>query len=308
MRRDVHGCPCASVARRSRAASIPRGCPRCIARSLRQTVGYGVHRVFRLATRFLAEPGVPRTITAAGPPCGRTSARWGDLPERVGGCWLATCPPDVHSRACARKLVLEDPRSGCLLTRNAWVDATLLTFDAGFPDTCRSVGPAGCPTGLPLLGLSKDRPSVVLTTPESTPSSPLRVRLRKEPAKAPSCSAHVVFHHRDGLLLRCRARVLQRAPTLGFTSFRLRYSKLPCHTRSSPRRTSLPSEAFPPFEAATAPDSGPRERGPSPGAAAGSVTTVLPRCSPLPLPPRPFLPLPGAVAAVARACCSSSVP
>jgi hypothetical protein len=32
-----------------------------------------------------------------------------------------------------------------------------------------SVGPAGHPTGLPLLGLSKDRPSVVLATPESTP-------------------------------------------------------------------------------------------------------------------------------------------
>lgn len=174
--------------------------------------------------------------------------------------------------------------------RKADTNTTLLTFDAVFPDTFQSVGPAGCPTGLPLMGLSKDRPSVVLATPESTPGRPSRIRLRNEPARARPCSVLVVSHHLDGLLLRCRARVLQRAPDPGVHPVSAPTPRVTSRRRHLLGMPSLPSEAFPPFEAT------------------GNVTDVSPRRSPLPLPPRPFLPSPGDVAAVARACVSSPVP
>jgi len=174
------------------------------------------------------------------------------MPERSRGYWLSSRPPDVHRCARAHRLVFEDPRSGRACMRKADTNTTLLTFDAVFPDTFRSVGPAGCPTGLPLWGLSKDRPSVVLTTPKSTPGDPLRDCLREGPARALPRSVLVVFHHLDGLLLRCCARVLQRAPDPGVhpVSAPALQVALPCrHLTEMP---SLPSEAFPPSEAATA--------------------------------------------------------
>jgi hypothetical protein len=68
----------------------------------------------------------------------------------------------------------------------ACANTTLLTFDAVFPDTFQSVGPAGCPTGLPLLGLSKDRPSVVLPPPKSTPGNPTRRLPSERAGQSPS--------------------------------------------------------------------------------------------------------------------------
>ena len=58
-------------------------------------------------------------------------------------------------------------------------------------------------------------PSVVLATPESTPGAPLRESLRDASATSRPRSVLVVFHHLDGFRLRCRARVLQRAPDPG---------------------------------------------------------------------------------------------
>jgi hypothetical protein len=90
---------------------------------------------------------------------------------------LRTLPPRL--RASAR---LRGPSLGpCAHAVKQSANTTLLTFDAVFPDTFQSVGPAGCPTELPLLGLSKDRPSVVLPPPKSTPGSPTR-RLPSERA------------------------------------------------------------------------------------------------------------------------------
>jgi hypothetical protein len=182
-----------------------------------------------------------------------------------------------------------------------------MTFDAVFPDTFRSVGPIGCPTGLPLLGLSKDRPSVVLPAPESTPGCPLRDRLRNGAANARPCSVLVVSHHLDVFLLRYRARVLQRAPDPGVHPVSVPPPWVAPLRRLLLGMLSLPSEAFPPSEAATAKPSPPRERGLDVQRPRDRVTDVLPRRSPRPLPPHPFPPLPRPVAAVARACASSLV-
>jgi hypothetical protein len=185
------------------------------------------------------------------PVAGGTAARWGEMPERSRGYGLSSRPPDVHRRACAHRLVFEDPRSDRARMRKANTNTTLLTFDAVFPDTFQSVGPAGCPTELPLLGLSKDRPSVVLTAPKSTPGRPSRDRLRNEPAKARPCSVLVVFHHLDGLLLRCHARVLQRTPDPGVHPVSAPPPQVASRRRHLLGMPSLPFEAFPPSEAAT---------------------------------------------------------
>jgi hypothetical protein len=192
--------------------------------------------------------------------CRGTAARWGEMPERSRGCWLSSRPPDVHRYACAHQLVFEDPRSSRARMRKANTNTTLLTFDAVFPDTFQSVGPAGCPTELPLLGLSKDRPSVVLTASKSTPGRPQRGHLRNEPAKARSRSVLVVFHHLDGLLLRCHARVLQRAPDRGVHPVSVPPPQVTTRRRHLLGMPSLPSEAFPPFEAATSTVAPSRER------------------------------------------------
>jgi hypothetical protein len=191
---------------------------------------------------------------------GRTAARWGEMPERSCGYGLSSRPPDVHLRACAHQLVFEDPRSDRARMRKASANTTFMTFDAVFPDTFQSVGPAGCPTELPLLGLSKDRPSVVLTTSKSTPGRPLRDCLRNEPARARPRSVLVVFHHLDGLLLRCHARVLQRTPDPGVHSVSAPPPQVTSRRRHLLGMPSLPSEAFPPFEAATSTVAPSRER------------------------------------------------
>jgi len=230
----------------------------------------------------------------------------GGLARAKSWVW-AFQPPSGRSpprlRAEAR---LRGPSLGPFANADARADTTLLTFDAVFPDTCQSVGPAGCPAELPLLGLSKDRPSVVLPTPESTPSAPSRVRLRDEPATAHPCSVPVVFHHLDGLLLRCRARVLQRAPDPGV------HLVFGPTTASHPAATDPPRGAFPALRSFPSVRScaflppPPRERGLVEIPARGSVTAVLPRRTPLSLPPHPFPRLPEPAPTVTRRFVSRS--
>ena len=115
-----------------------------------------------------------------------------------------------------------------------------------------SVGPAGHPTGLPLLGLSKDRPSVVLATPESTPGSSLAgpsfgkslPQLLHVPSSWFPTTATVSAS--DAGRVYCNA-----LPTLGFTPFsdRLPASRL-AGCASFPGMPALPFEAFPPLAAA----------------------------------------------------------
>jgi hypothetical protein len=215
-------------------SDVSRFAPQGVSRSPWQTVGYGVHRVFKVAGLVPCGTWLPSRHHRRCPPvAGRTAARWGEMPERSCGYGLSSRPPDVHLRACAQKLVFEDPRSDRARMRKASANTTLLTFGAVFPDTFQSVGPAGCPTELPLLGLSKDRPSVVLTTPKSTPGRPLRDCLRNEPARARSRSVLVVSTTStacsfDAMRVYCNA-----LPTLGFTPFQHRCRKSPCVTGTS---------------------------------------------------------------------------
>ena len=78
--------------------------------------------------------------------------------------------------------------------------------------------------------------------------------LRGLPATADPRSALVVFHHLGGFLLRCRARVLQRAPDPGVHPvFRPPARRVASTDRCVlPRDASLPFEAFPPSVAVAA--------------------------------------------------------
>lgn len=98
--------------------------------------------------------------------------------------------------------------------------------------------------------------------------------LRGPPATADPRSALVVFHHLDGFLLRCRARVLQRAPDPGV------HPVFGPPAAVSPRRPLRPSPGcFPALR--SLPSARSRD----------CVTGVSPRRSPRPLPPRPSPPL-----------------
>jgi hypothetical protein len=175
-RSGARGRPRAPVPVAKSGFDSKRFAPRRIARSPRPTVGYGVHRVFKVAASFLAEPGLPRAITAAvHPACRKNHREMGGDARAKSWVWAFHLPSGrspPRLRASAR---LRGPSLGpCAQAVKQSANTTLLTFDAGFPDTFQSVGPAGRPTELPLLGLSKDRPSVVLPPPKSTPGTPAR--------------------------------------------------------------------------------------------------------------------------------------
>lgn len=165
--------------------------------------------------------GVPRTIPARHqPPKGDDQRDGGTCPGEVVGHRLSHRPPDVRSRARARSLVFEDLRPGRSRmgehssARPSWPSAPPC------PAPATSVDPTGHPVGLPLLGLSKDRPSVVTHgTGVHSRKTPRGTSLRRMRATAPSRSARVVSHHLGGFLLRYQAHVLQCAPTLGFIPF-----------------------------------------------------------------------------------------
>jgi len=96
---------------------------------------------------------------------------------------------------------------------------------------------SGPPAGHPLLGLSKDRPSIVRSRGVRFPgyASPRRPS-RKDSQSLPR-AALVVSHHLDGLILLDRAGLFRPAADPGVRPV-------------SPRReTRLLSAPFPPFEA-----------------------------------------------------------
>ena len=135
-------------------------------------------------------------------------------------------------------------RPGRAPMRNAW-SRDPPDLDAGSPVTSRSVR-SGLPAGLPLLGLSKDRPSIVSSRgvrrrggasprrPSGAGCLPLRVPSTWFSTTSTVCSsstAQVCF-----TLL----------PILGFAVFPLR------HETELPHDAFLPSEAFPPPTATNA--------------------------------------------------------
>jgi len=152
---------------------------------------------------------------------------------------------------------------------------------------------------LPLLGLSKDRPSVVLLVRESTPGrrTPGCPGARPPSGRScqlPPCSDPVVSHHLAGFLLPAGTRVLQRVSDPGVHPrfHRCRPIRAPLRARLPDatwlsRDAFLPSEAFPPCTAAS---SVPCET--SPAGNRHRLDSHLPRRSPTSLPSRCLPPLP----------------
>jgi hypothetical protein len=176
---------------------------------------------------------------------------------------LRCCPPWPFTPAVAAVSAFEDHRLGG--ARPCWgrsLDPPDL--HAGFPDATRSCGSnsgldtcplrRGCPpralparsSELPLMGLSKDRPSVVLLARESTPGSrppvarwPASFGMRpRRPIRVPTswfCTTSPVSSSLSGRVC-CNA-----FPTLGFTTFRPAPPALPTLTsRPDARHPRLP--------------------------------------------------------------------
>ena len=188
-----------------------------------------------LRKRVSLAPSAPLVL-----PCGSAVARWGEKSERSRGYGLSSRPPDVHLRACAQKLVFEDPRSDRARRRKAHANTTLLTFDAVLPDTYRSVGPVDCSPGLPLLGFVQRSPlrrsSLRSPLPEHPCGCPFGTRLPR-PVRVPSSwflttSTACSF---EDLRVYCNA-----LPTLGFTPFRCLLRRLPCSAGLSSRCLPCP--------------------------------------------------------------------
>jgi hypothetical protein len=172
-------------------------------------------------------------------------------------------------------------RSACLHFRSGSPDPPDLGAD--YPDAYRSLRP-GCKAGFPLVGLSKDRPSIVQASESGSRSRPaLRFRfascfLRDGKAASHPRAARVVSHHLDGLFLLDPATVFQAAADPGVHRFSFR------RETEFPAMHLLPFEAFPPPTATVVRDEslipvGPRHR----------LDRFRPLRSPRTLPPRPFL-------------------
>jgi hypothetical protein len=132
---------------------------------------------------------------------------------------------------------------------------------ANYPDAFRSLRP-GRKAGFPLVGLSKDRPSIVSITESDSRkrSSSASPRARLASLRAASFgmrtpililrAVFVVSHHLDGLLLRDLAALLHAASDPGV------HRVSSCRETGFPAVRLLPFEAFPPptaTEAGTSP-------------------------------------------------------
>jgi len=110
-----------------------------------------------------------------------------------------------------------------------------MTLVPSFPTTAWSV-PPDIAVGLPLMGLSKERPSIG-EVEESTPGRMSPSGLRDRATTPCPCSVLVVSHHLDGLLLIDLAGLLHPAPDPGV------------HRVSVCRETDFLAMPFLPYEA-----------------------------------------------------------
>jgi hypothetical protein len=171
--------------------------------------------------------------------------------SRLAGC---SPPPSLALRARRRARNLRGPIDRVEHRHES--DGARDPPDLGaVTDAFQSLRP-GLHAGFPLLGLSKERPSIVRTPGSPSPgwSGPERARsvssaLRDGNAASHPRSVLVVSHHLDGFLLHDAATILQAAadPGVHHVSFR--------------RGTEFPAVPFLPFEAFPPPTaSGPRRK------------------------------------------------
>lgn len=125
--------------------------------------------------------------------------------------WLS--PPPSTALGCSRTLAPEGPSIGPRSTTCMMGRATLLTFVPSFPARPGPCDPTvGYTIGFPLLGLSKDRPSI--DTGRRVHSQALARPSEKVCHTLPR-SVLVVSHHLDGLLLFDRAGLFHPAADPG---------------------------------------------------------------------------------------------
>jgi len=178
-------------------------------------------------------PGHGRTMHA---PAGSACA--GKTPVDVAAPWPFTTAL-LDLLACRHACVFEGSSTGPHTFTYVQVRATLLTLTP-IPDAFRSLPPGQA--GLPLMGLSKDLPSIVQAAESvSRTAGAERLRSTSSALRDGNAGSHprsvlVVSHHLDGLLLHDPATVFQAAadPGVHHVSFR-------CE-RNSPRCTYRPSK------------------------------------------------------------------
>jgi hypothetical protein len=238
------------------------------------------------------EPRAKRPANRS-PPCGSPRGEMGGHPGGSRGPSAFPLPSGrspARSRAPARLRGPSTRVAGRMRERSSarpsWSSVP------SCPTPTISVGPIGHPMGLPLLGLSKDHPSVVLTTPESTPGDDPR----GSSPSGRSCHGPSMFRPRGFPPPRRfappmpRACVATRSRPWGSPRFRTGGPERVASSEDPwvpPRGAALPFEAFPPSAASRATAAHHRNGLPrSHGRAV--VTGVSPRRSPPTLPPRPF--------------------
>jgi hypothetical protein len=211
----------------------------------------------------------------------------GGLPERSRGYGLHHRPPDVHRPACADLCVFEDLRPGRSRMRLHPSARPSWPSVPSFPTpACPSVQPVArldclswvCPKIAP-------PPSWRHRSP--LPASPCGVTFETS-MPTPACVPSSWFHTTSTVSSSDIVRVYYNAlPAMGFIPFPVRRPELP--------RSDVPSSrCFPALRSLPSVRS------------ANRVTGVLPRRSPLSLPPRPFPSSPRPAATVARTCVSRS--
>jgi hypothetical protein len=163
----------------------------------------------------------------------------GEDPVDVAAPWpFTTALRDLC--ACRHACVFEDSSTGPLTFTYVQVRATLLTLTPS-SDAFRSL-PPGSQAGLPLLGMSKDRPSIVQAAESvSRAASDSRRRSSCCALRDGECRPHprsvlVVSHHLDGFSSTTLRPCFRPLPILGFIAFRS-----VCETDSS-RCTYRPSK------------------------------------------------------------------
>jgi len=132
---------------------------------------------------------------------------WGKHPGMSSLVAFATTLHDLHCVPLSwRTWGLRGSSSGAGFATQAVNSSSLLTFGAVFPDAGPTPAARRFRAWLPLLGLSKIVPPPCALV-ESTPGfHPYGFVLRAAVCRRRPCSALVVFHHLDGLLLQRACR------------------------------------------------------------------------------------------------------
>jgi hypothetical protein len=181
----------------------------------------------------------------------------GKIPVEVAARWRSPLPSLTFARVAARGSSRTFDRSAHLHVNDGARDPPDL---GAIPDAFRSLRP-GSYTGFPLLGLSKDRPSIVQVREcVSRVSCSPRLRCASSALRDGNAGSHprsvlVVSHHLDGFVLLDPATIFRSLPILGFIAFPS------AAKRNSPQCSYCPSKLFLRRQLRESGDESPNSRG-----------------------------------------------